>query len=149
MSKEINKRHTVTNNSKPLTTLLSTEDRERLELISDTWNVSLAEAIRRAIANEAERVTEEKTAPRLNQIQDSQTKTQEVISRLSMDLSEHRARTESLIAIVRSMENQLKSEIENVAANTNSTAVRLLAMVRTLKTRDAIEVEIQRILHGE
>src|ERR1035438_4184701 len=147
--KEINKRRTVANTSKPLTTLLGTEDRERLELISDTWNVSLAEAIRRAITNEAERVEEEKSAPRLNQIQESQTKTQEVISRLSMDLSEHRARTESLIAIVRSMENQLKIEIESVATNTNSTAVRLLAMVRTLKTRDAIEAEIQCILHGE
>lgn len=147
--KEINKRRTVANTSKPLTTLLGTEDRERLELISDTWNVSLAEAIRRAITNEAERVEEEKSAPRLNQIQESQTKTQEVISRLSMDLSEHRARTESLIAIVRSMENQLKIEIESVATNTNSTAVRLLAMVRTLKNRDAIEAEIQCILHGE
>lgn len=147
--KENNKRRTAANTSKPLTTLLGTEDRERLELISDSWNVSLAEAIRRAIANEAERVEEEKSAPRLNQIQESQTKTQEVISRLSMDLSEHRSRTESLIAIVRSMENQLKIEIESVATNTNSTAVRLLAMVRTLKTRDAIEAEIQCILHGE
>jgi hypothetical protein len=147
--KDINKRRNAANTSKPLTTLLGTEDRERLELISDTWNVSLAEAIRRAITNEAERVEEEKSAPRLNQIQESQTKTQEVISRLSMDLSEHRARTESLIAIVRSMENQLRIEIESVATSTNSTAVRLLAMVRTLKTRDAIEAEIQRILHGD
>jgi len=146
---EISKRRNGDKATKGLTILLSTDDRERLETVSDAWNTSFAETIRRALANEAERIHEANAAPRLDQIQDSQAKTSLAISKLSIDLSEHKARTEYLVAITKSLENNLKTEIESVGSSSNATAVRLLAMIRTFKNREAIEAEIQRILHGE
>lgn len=135
--------------SRPITLLLAPNDREHLEELAIAWDCSLAEGVRRCIGAEFERLQEERFSGRLDALREINSQQFESTQRLSMDLSELRARIEALFVVVRGIEKSTESKLEEIAEPTNASAIRLLALIRTLKTREDVEREIQNILSGK
>lgn len=129
----------ATNRTLPV--LLSKEDRDRLEKLANAWDVSLAEAIRRSIQNEYERFEEDRIAPRLDQLRDHQMQTLEGLLSMRSDLVEIRSRIEAVFPLIKAIERETHSKLDDIAQPTNATAIRLLAMIRTMKPEKVEEIE--------
>jgi hypothetical protein len=122
-----------------ITIRLSPGERKMLDTICDDLGCTQARTFRTILAEAFERHQEDRNRTKLEEIDDK-------VSASKRDLEQLSARLESAIAIIRSFELATQKKLDDLAAPTNATAVRLLAVVRSASGRDKIEAEIQNIL---
>jgi len=145
---DIYTRHNMTSYSKPLPVLMSDKDRARLEKLQDSWHCSLGEAVRRCISDVSERAEEERSAPRLDQIRENQLQILESNITLRSDLTDLRSRVEAVFPVIKGIEKVTLEKLLEIDKASTASAVRLLAMIRTMQSRPKIEEEVERILSG-
>lgn len=114
---------------------LSDQDRARLEVLATAQDVSLSEAVRRAVLAEYERTQEASV----------QRKTEAAVGLM---LERIAARVENAITLQRSAELDLKALLSGMSPLLESTSLRVLAMVNTMQRRDAVEGEIERLMRS-
>lgn len=136
-----------------LTLRLSERERRMVDEISADRGYSIAGTIRVVIEEAFERHQENANRTRLENIEEQARKT-------NTSLAEVLARIEAIFPVVRGEGIEIKeklgrakedlvSKIDELEETTNSTAVRLLAMVNASSSREKIEAETRRILNGE
>jgi len=125
---------------------LSSTDRGHLEELAEAWGVSLAGAIRRSLITAYENLESQRSASSQEIPRDSQLKTLETMLAVHTELTNARARMESIVSLIQSSKQETVAQLTKLNKPVDATAIRISALINTLTSREQIESEIQKII---
>jgi len=123
---------------------LSSVDRDCLEEVAATWQVGLAEAVRRSL-KELYQKNMEKSSVEINKpCEDGRIRNLETIIGMHQDLVAIHQQAKTIINLIQEEKDSISNTIQELVKSINTAAIILPALLNSLTNHDQVETEIQK-----